>query len=56
MAEVVEAKVRQASPAPEPVPRQPEAVRGDREGSCFVVAMSLSSYHLSSFGRQRYLS
>ena len=30
--EVVEAKIRQTSAAPEPIPSQPEAVRGDREG------------------------
>ena len=32
MAEVVEAKVRQASTAPEPLPRQPEGIGRDGEG------------------------
>ena len=32
MTKVVEAKVRQASAAPEPLPSQPEAIRSYREG------------------------
>ena len=32
MTKIVETKVRQASTAPEPVPRQPEAIGRDGEG------------------------
>jgi len=54
MTKIVEMKVRQASPAPEPSPSQPEAISGNREGRWRVVALSLSCQHLSCLSRQRH--